>query len=968
MTSTRAKKNLTAVVSALVMAAGTIGAKPDQPDAPSQIIQITSASTLQQALDTVPEGGVIELAAGTYAAPPGGFTIYPDLSGGSRGFTVRAAAGASVLLTGNGNTRILTFTTPRPVNFERLSFAHGFSNEEFHAGAISVSHVQANFIDCVFYNNVANPATTGGGAVWIDTSTVSFQGCVWNNNTSKNYAGAVSAYQSRVYFRDSSFTGNRSNLPGHSTFSAAGAIHGNSCTFRIANCRFENNQAGLGGGAIYVIGVYETPVMNLVVTDSLFTGNVAVRDPGGTSPDPTTGGAVFMEDQTYSHFYNCRFTNNSAQQGGAISSYRGVTEIKNCVFQRNTATGRAQNGESLGGAIIVLSDDNPDKTTNFGKLNRPSAQITITDSLIQGQGPGAPSARQGGGIFLGGDTHAGFGITVDKNGDQASNRTVATLKRVVFADLVTVDDAQNGTGGALTGAFATLNADACIVMKCSASQYGGGFEFVQGSDVTITNSTFAQNSAGVLGGAVTMFGGALNMDACNLVDNRLTNPGGGSAFMASAQPASGALPDWEVTGTIQNCVISNNSGGPATIYDGFRAAAPFNRLQYSSNKIYPSDTSAFFIDSIGSKSVQDINAMTLTFGDGSTVRKAPIANIALTLPASVGAILMVPQMTSASGAPGETVPLPAYIGYAASGPMPSLDGTVQNSLSGIVQTFVNSAHTLAAGASSFTTTPPPALALNVSTRLPVGTGEQVLIAGFIIQGPNPKTVVIRALGPSLPVPGPLQDPFLELHDGSGKTIATNDNWRSTNVGGILTSSQVVDLTATIPPVNDPESALIVTLNPGAYTAVVRGANNSTGIALVEGYDLDPDPVSKLANISTRGLVQTDNQVMIGGFILGGGPGATNVVVRGIGPSLTAFGITNPLDDPMLEVHNGNGTTIDSNDDWITNRAAIAATGLQPSKDLESAVLISNITPGAYTAILLGKNRGIGIGVIEVYVF
>ena len=143
----------------------------------------------------------------------------------------------------------------------------------------------------------------------------------------------------------------------------------------------------------------------------------------------------------------------------------------------------------------------------------------MTDSLIQGEGPGTPSARQGGGIFLAGDTHAAFGITVQQNGSQESNRTIATLKRVVFADLHTVDDAGNGTGGAVTGAFTTLKVDSCIIQRCSASQYGGGFEFVYGSDVTITNTTFAQNSAGVLGGAVTTFGGALNMDACNMVDN-----------------------------------------------------------------------------------------------------------------------------------------------------------------------------------------------------------------------------------------------------------------------------------------------------------------------------------------------------------------------------------------------------------------------------------------------------------------
>jgi hypothetical protein len=259
--------------------------------------------------------------------------------------------------------------------------------------------------------------------------------------------------------------------------------------------------------------------------------------------------------------------------------------------------------------------------------------------------------------------------------------------------------------------------------------------------------------------------------------------------------------------------------------------------------------------------------------------------------------------------------------------------------------------------------------LNISTRLPVGTGQQVLIGGFIVQGPNPKKIMLRAVGPSLPLPGVLQDPYLELHDSAGQIIATNDNWGTTSVGGLLTSSQLVDILAsTVAPANNLESAILATLNPGSYTAVVRGATNGTGIAVVEGYDLDPEPFAKLANISTRGFVQTSDNVMIGGFIFGGGPGATKVVVRGIGPSLSAFGVANPLVDPMLELHDGNGSTIASNDDWKSNQTAIQGTGLQPSNDAEAAILATNLAPGGYTAILRGKNGGVGVGVVEVYVF
>jgi hypothetical protein len=346
-----------------------------------------------------------------------------------------------------------------------------------------------------------------------------------------------------------------------------------------------------------------------------------------------------------------------------------------------------------------------------------------------------------------------------------------------------------------------------------------------------------------------------------------------------------------------------------------------------------------------------------------------VANSSLTSAKSIGAILMVPQMTYSSGAPGETFPLPAYIGYASSVGTPTLDGAAQRNASGVVQTFANTPHTLTVSGNSLATTLPPGLALNISTRLPVGTGQQVLIGGFIVQGPNPKKIVLRAIGPSLPLPGVLQDPYLELHNSAGQIIATNDNWAATNLGGLLTSSQLVDIMASsLAPANNLESAIIATLNPGSYTAVVRGATNGTGIAVVEGYDLDPEPFSKLANISTRGFVQTSDNVMIGGFIFGGAPGAAKVVVRGIGPSLAAFGVGNPLVDPMLELHDGNGATIASNDDWKSNQAAIQGTGLQPSNDAEAAILASNLAPGGYTAVLRGKNGGVGVGVLEVYVF
>jgi len=239
--------------------------------------------------------------------------------------------------------------------------------------------------------------------------------------------------------------------------------------------------------------------------------------------------------------------------------------------------------------------------------------------------------------------------------------------------------------------------------------------------------------------------------------------------------------------------------------------------------------------------------------------------------------------------------------------------------------------------------------------LNVGTADNVLIGGFIVTGPLLKKIMVRGLGPSLPVPGALADPVLELHDGSGQTIATNDDWG--------TAENVQEITQSgIAPTNSRESAILATLAPGSYTAIVKGAGNTTGVGLVEAYDLNTHASAKLANISTRGFVQTGESVMIGGLIAVG-QGSENVLVRALGPSLA---LPNRLSDPTLELRDSNGVLIASNDNWRdTQEAAIQATGIPPSDDHESAIL-TTLTPASYTAILRGANETSGVALVEVY--
>jgi Carboxypeptidase regulatory-like domain/Beta-propeller repeat len=259
---------------------------------------------------------------------------------------------------------------------------------------------------------------------------------------------------------------------------------------------------------------------------------------------------------------------------------------------------------------------------------------------------------------------------------------------------------------------------------------------------------------------------------------------------------------------------------------------------------------------------------------------------------------------------------------------------------------------------TFVALPTPGNFGNISTRLRVETGDNVLIGGFIITGTQPKKVIVRAIGPSLPLAGALADPVLELHGPGAFATITNDNWRSDQQAEIIATG--------IPPTNDLESAIVATLpaNSSAYTAIVRGVNNGTGIGLVEAYDLDRSVDSKLANISTRGLVQTGDNVLIAGTIILGQT-SQNVIVRAIGPSLN---VTGKLADPTLELRDGNGGLVRSNDNWRSDQEAeIIATGIPPTNDLESAIVATLPANGAsYTAIVRGVNNTTGVAVVEVY--
>ena len=251
---------------------------------------------------------------------------------------------------------------------------------------------------------------------------------------------------------------------------------------------------------------------------------------------------------------------------------------------------------------------------------------------------------------------------------------------------------------------------------------------------------------------------------------------------------------------------------------------------------------------------------------------------------------------------------------------------------------------------------------NLSTRGTVSIGDNVLIGGFIVTGPEPKTIVLRALGPSLRSFGlsrTVRDPVLRVYNSSRTLIATNDNWQSDPHNADIQKNGLA-------PANLLESATLQTLAPGAYTVIVTGKDPTPGTGLVELYDLSPRSNSKLVNMSTRGSVGTDDDVLISGFIVGD-VGSATVIVRALGPSLASSGVNGVLSDPTLTIYDSTGSVIATNDNWQDDANAIYVrrNGLAPPNPSESA-LVLHLPAGAYTAIVRGADGGTGVALAEVY--
>jgi len=495
------------------------------------------------------------------------------------------------------------------------------------------------------------------------------------------------------------------------------------------------------------------------------------------------------------------------------------------------------------------------------------------------------------------------GLTIGPAGQGSSGIFI----KAGTADFENCTVSGNSGGGIFTVAGSTLNMSGCTISGNQLSVQGGAGLQNDGT-ATLTNCTISGNLslknnvpqiASGIGGGLSNNGGILTLNSCTVTGNNAASIGGGIQNMGG-------------TFQLSNTIVAGNTAPTGPDCSGTFVSNGYNLIGIK-------DGSSGFINGVSHDLVGTFaaprNALLGPFQDNG----GETNTVAITSASS-------PAVNAANAA---TAPARDQRNYVRP----------------------NAADM---GAVEFNGTQPVVLA-NISSRVQVLTGDNVLFGGLIITGTQQKKVIFRALGPSLNLAGKLANPTLELYNSANQLIASNDNW-------VDAPNKQAIIDSTIPPTNDFESAILMLLDPGNYTAIVRGVGGATGLGVIEVYDLDRTVNSRLANISTRAFVQTGDNVLIGGFIVLG-PDSLQVIIRAIGPSLN---VPQHLLDPFLELHDGNGTTIAMNDNWRSSQeAAINATGIPPTNNAESAI-VRTLTPGNYTAIVTGVNNTTGVALVEVY--
>jgi CSLREA domain-containing protein len=719
-----------------------------------------------------------------------------------------------------------------------------------------------------------------------------------------------------------------------------GSSAGNGGTLFITNCKFLQNttMTGSSGGAIVSYGP-------LTITNSEFGSNQAGN-----------GGAIFPRfSQTVTTITGCNFHDNSTLNttngwGGAMLLWDGApVTVTNSQFTNNMAKSGSFSSSTIdrGGAIYVtfnssLTVDNCQLASNsafFGGALYvdPGGTATVTNSDLHDNSIGIFDGTQGGGAIYNAGT-----LTVDTdqlhdNHADGGGGAINNIGSLTVRNSTLRHNTADSGGGIANQSNATV--DRTTIADNSATNYGGAIDDSDETDtskqMTVTASTLSGNSAGFDGGAIES---EMKLTLTNVTISGNTGPE--------------ILNHFSRLLTLTNVTLAQNTGIGMSLHNSATVAMRNTLLASNSG-----GNCSGAIPSNGFNLADDTTCSLANTGDHQGASFNPLLG---PLQNNGG-----PTLTLLPGSGS-----PAIDGGTGSG-APATDQRGVGRPKGAADD-IGAVEVQPSDFPSPTPTPtatPAGVVANVSTRLPVGINDNVLIEGLIVQGPagSTKKLIVRAIGPSLVsfgIPDALTNPTLEIHD-TNALIAMNNDWRTTQTGGIIAGDQSAEIGASgVAPGNDLESAIIANLSPGSYTAVVQGAGGGTGTGVVDAYDLNAASAARVANISTRGLIQPGDKLMIAGFIIQNGP--VRVVVSAIGPSLQAFGITNALPDTTLQLKDQNGVTVRENDDWMTDqKAELEATGLQPANNLEAA-LVQTIPPGQYTAQVRGKPETTGIGVVQVF--
>ena len=644
---------------------------------------------LQSAIDQVPDGGIIELSAGTYQNSGKHFLINNE----HKGFTIRAAQGASVELSGNGSHDVLRYLNSsrangKMVHFEGIDFRNGVSKIDGIAAGITIRYAEATFTDCTFENNNGDQPSTGGGATIVaDQSVAFFSKTKWINNRAKFYAAGLDIKEDTIVnLVETEFWGNRTNFANHHPSSAGGGIHLANSTLYVYDSYFEENQAGYVGGAIYAAGIWKTPFSapraKVYISNSTFKNNRAIKDPGVSQSNPTEGGAVHAEDQTLITINNSLFITNSADTGGGVNLYRAKVEIFNSTFFGNQAVGPGA-ARAFGGSISAISSDTANNSTNY-----PSAQLELRNVFIQGRyGSVETAALAAAGIYAAGDSRRQYGLDgIKQMGTPDDNRAKVKLENVILFDLDVNPAAGNpigtGTGGALLADLAEVIAEDIIVMRSDAlgsEGQGGGLLFTNQSLAYLTDITVAKNTAVKYGAGIFLQGSEIHLDQSRLFENEIS-PGVNESSNQSFGAAifSAPMDDrnlWAIGELVDN-IISSNTG--IAVFDDDRTGTPIriNEVRYNSNQFYNNTFGDLvYAHSLVSNRLNaaGLNSLVVNRSNGISTDKSVTNNSQTSGPIVSGDILAVPRALNPTRGIYEV-----RLGYAWTGGSATLNGNSVN--------------------------------------------------------------------------------------------------------------------------------------------------------------------------------------------------------------------------------------------------------------------------------------------------